>query len=227
MDKCVDLDSIHGKTAIISNMDDISFTTFLKIGLKPTTQGKFGALQSMLNGSGGYDFYKRLKMASREVALGKMHREAIFAKLQTITRQSEREHNIAMAKLTCDWWDELPEGASALEDRPSGIYRRPDMVFGIRLVPELAYQLDGQTYVTYLWAMRIPKLTRQAAGSGLYLLREKLAVGQWKDARFQIRDLREKRTLEEDCITNQSANLLEADIAAMNVMWSGSMPKAA
>jgi hypothetical protein len=101
------------------------------------------------------------------------------------------------------------------------------MVFGIRLAPEIAYEFEGQTYVTYLWAMGTPKLTRQAAGSGLYLLREKLAVGKWKDARFQIRDLREKKTFGDDCITNQSANLLEADIATMNVMWSGSMPQAA
>jgi hypothetical protein len=208
-------------------MDDISFTTFIKIGLKPTTQGKFGALQTMLNGSGGYDFYKKLKMASREVARGEMDREAIFEKLQAIKRPSEREHNIAMAKLTCEWWDQLADGAFALEDRPSGTCRRAEMVFGIRLVPELAYEVAGTTYVTYLWAMRMPKLTRQAAGAGLYLLREKLAVGKWKDARFQIRDLREKKTFEEDCITNQSANLLEADIAAMNAMWSGSMPKAA
>jgi hypothetical protein len=208
-------------------MDDIAFTTFIKIGLKPTTQGKFGALQSMLNKSGGgYDFYKRLKMASREVARGEMDRETIFAQLQTIKRASERDHNIAMAKLTCEWWDGMP-GATALPDRPAGTYRLAEMVFGIRLVPELAYSLGGETFVTYLWAMGMPKLTRQAAGAGLYLLREKLAAGKWNDARFQIRDLREKKTFQDDCITNQSANLLQADIAAMNVMWSGSMPTAA
>jgi hypothetical protein len=54
-----------------------------------------------------------------------------------------------------------------------------------------------------------------------------LAVGEFHDARFQIRDLREKKTFGEDCITNESASLLQADIAAMNVMWSGSLPKAA
>jgi hypothetical protein len=207
-------------------MDDISFTTFIKIGLKPTTQGKFGALQTMLNGSGGYDFYKRLKLASREVARGEMNRETIFEQLQTIKRESERNHNVAMAKLTCEWWDSLP-GAAALVERPTGTYRKPEMVFGIRLAPELTYKLGGYTYVTYLWAIRMPKLTRQAAGAGLHLLREKLAVDKFHEARFQIRDLREKKTFGEDCITNESANLLQADIAAMNVMWSGSLPKAA
>jgi hypothetical protein len=207
-------------------MDDISFTTFIKIGLKPTTQGKFGALQSMLNGTGGYDFYKRMKLASREVARGEADRETIFTQLQTIKRPSERDHNVAMAKLTCEWWDGL-SGATALNERPSGTYRRPGMVFGIRLAPELAYELEGQTYVTYLWAIRMPKLTRQAAGAGLHLLREQLATGKFKDARFQIRNLREGKTLGEECITNQSANLLQADIAAMNAMWLGSLPKAA
>jgi hypothetical protein len=207
-------------------MDDISFTTFIKIGLKPTTQGKFGALQSMLNGTGGYDFYKRMKMASREVARGEMPREQIFEHLQTIKRPSERDHNLQMAKATCDWWDSIP-GAKMLNERPSGTYRQPEMVFGIRLVPELAYELDGQKFVSYLWAVRLPKLSQQAAGAGLFLLREQLATGKFQDARFQIRDLRGQKTFEEDCITNSSANLLQADIAAMNAMWSGSLPNVA
>src|SRR6478672_636522 len=122
----------------IKRMDDISFTTFLKIGLMPTTQGKFGALHRMLNGSGGYDFYKRMKLASREVARGEMEREVIIAQLQTITRASERDHNVLMATRTCEWWDDL-DGATALEDRPSGTYKRDGMNFGIRLRPELAY----------------------------------------------------------------------------------------
>lgn len=207
-------------------MEDISFTTFIKIGLKPTTQGKFGALQSMLNGSGGYDFYKRMKLASREVARGEMDREAIFSQLETIKRPSEREHNVAMAKSTCDWWDTLA-GAAALNERPSGVYRRPGMVFGIRLVPELAYKMNGHKYVTYLWAIGIPKLTRQAAGAGLYLLRQQLATGAFEDARFQIRDLRQGATYDEDCISNQSPVLLQADIALMNVMSAGNLPEAA
>lgn len=207
-------------------MDDISFTTFLKIGLMPTTQGKFGALNRMLNGNGGYDFYKRMKLASREVARGEMDRDAIFAQLQSITRTSERNHNVLMATRTCEWWDEL-EGVDALVERPRGTYKRDGMDFGIRLQPELAYKQDGVIFVTYLWAIERPKLTSQAAGAGLYLLRSELTQGNFKDARFQIRDLRQKKTFGEDQITNESASLLQADIAAMNVMWLDSLPKAA
>jgi hypothetical protein len=207
-------------------MDDISFTTFIKIGLMPTTQGKFGTLQRMLNGSGGYDFYKRMKLASREVARGEVDRETIFAQLQTIKRASERDHNVAMAARTCEWWDDLI-GPIALAERPSGVYRRTGMDFGIRLQPELAYDWGSERRVTYLWAVDRPKLTRQAAGAGLHLLREELAKGSFKDARFEIRDLRQKKTFEEDCVTNASASLLQADIALMNAMWTGSLPKAA
>jgi hypothetical protein len=207
-------------------MDNISFTTFLKISLMPTTQGKFGALQRMLNGTGGYDFYKRMKLASREVARGEMEREVIFAQLQTITRSSERDHNVLMATRTCEWWDGL-NGAVPLAERPSGTHRREGMNFGIRLQPELAYELNGAIHVTYLWAIERPKLTKQAAGAGLSLLREELAHGNFKDARFEIRDLRQAKTFEADSITNESASLLQADIAAMNVMWTGTLPKAA
>jgi hypothetical protein len=180
----------------------------------------------MLNGTGGYDFYKRMKLASREVARGEVDRETIFAQLQTIKRASERDHNVAMATRTCEWWDDLV-GAVALVDRPSGIYRRTGMGFGIRLQPELAYEWNGEKRVTYLWAIDRPKLTSQAAGAGLHLLREELAKGPFKDAKFEIRDLRQKKAFEEDCITNASASLLQADIALMNAMWTGSQPKAA
>jgi hypothetical protein len=207
-------------------MDDISFTTFLKISLMPTTQGKFGALHRMLNGPGGYDFYKRMKLAAREVARGEVSSQEILSQLETIKRPSERSHNLLMATRFVEWLDSL-EGAVASLDRPSGTYKRPSMVFGIRVVPELVYTLAGTRYVTYLWAIGLPKLTRQAAGAGLYLLRQQLGTGKFKDARFQIRDLRQQKTLEEDCVTNQSPNLLEADIALLNTMWQGNMPKAA
>lgn len=207
-------------------MDDISFTTFIKVSLLPTTQGKFGTLQRMLNGSGGYDFYKRMKLAAREVARGESSSQDILAQLETIKRPAERKHNVIVASNFVEWWESI-DGASACKDRPNGTYKRPGMVFGIRLAPELAYELGGTVYVTYLWATALPKLSRQAAGAGLYLLREELAAGEFKNDRFQIRDLRAKKTWEEDCITNQSPKLLEADIALMNAMWGGNLPKAA
>ena len=45
-------------------MDGLSFTTFLKLTLMPTTQGKLGVLHRMHNSSDGYDFYKRLKLGN-------------------------------------------------------------------------------------------------------------------------------------------------------------------
>lgn len=207
-------------------MDDISFTTFIKISLMPTTQGKFGTLQRMLNGSGGYDFYKRMKLAAREVARGEVERQEVLSQLGTIKRAAERDHNLLMATRFGEWWDDL-EGAIASSDRPSGIYKKSDMVFGIKVTPELAYSLGGTTYVTYLWAVAMPKLTRQAAGAGLHLLRQQLGVGKFEDARFQIRDLRRSQTFEEDCINNQSPNILQADIALLNSMWQGTLSKAA
>jgi len=207
-------------------MDDISFTTFLKVSLMPTTQGKFGALQRMLNGPGGYDFYKRMKLAAREVARGEISSQEILFQLGTIKRPSERSHNLLMATRFVEWLDSL-EGAVASLDRPSGTYKKPNMVFGIRVVPELVYTLSGVRYVTYLWAIGMPKLTRQAAGAGLFLLRQQLGTGKFQDAKFQIRDLRQEKTLGEDCINNESPNILEADIALLNTMWLGNMPKAA
>ena len=207
-------------------MNDLSFTIFLKISLMATTQGKFGQLQRMHAGTGGYDFYKRMKLAAREVATGKTPASDVIAQLQTIKRESERAHNVQMATRFVDWWI-AQIGAIAKNERPSGVHKSQAMSFGIRMMPELAYEREGHLYVTYLWATNLPKLTRQAAGSGLHLLKDELAKGKFAKAHFQILDLRQKRLLNEDCITNQSASIALADIAQINAMWQDITPKAA
>lgn len=207
-------------------MDDLSFTTFLKIGLMPTTQGKLGQLERMHSGTGGYDFYKRMKLAAREVARGHTPSSEILGQLSSIKRESERNHNVQMATRFVDWWI-AQIAAVADADRPTGVYKTPTMAFGVRLSPELAYQQNGTSYVTYLWATNLPKLTRQAAGAGLFMLRSELAKGKFSSSKFQILDLRKQTLHEEDCITNQSSSILQADIAQINAMWKEVTPKAA
>ena len=115
--------------ATMSQMDNLSFTTFLKLSLLPTTQGRFGALQRMINSSKGYDFYKQMKFAAKGVARGEDDPNEILAKLAQIKNPVEREHNIRMAKNFLDWWSDQ-KGAVALTSRPSGIYRSSEMQFG-------------------------------------------------------------------------------------------------
>ncbi|NIJ19680.1 hypothetical protein FHS95_001349 [Sphingomonas naasensis] len=191
-----------------------------------TTQGKFGLLQRMHNGTGGYDFYKRMKLAAREVARGETPASSILSQLQSIKRDSERNHNVQMANHFVDWWI-AQIGAVAEAERPTGRYKTPEMNFGVRLTPELAYNCGAVSYVTYLWATNLPKLTRQAAGAGLFMLRSELAKDKFRKVKFQILDLRQKRLYEEDCITNQSSSILQADIAQINAMWKDIIPKAA
>ena len=207
-------------------MDDLSFTTFLKLALMPTTPGKFGVLNRMLTTSGGYDFYKRMKLAAQAVAQGKTPAEDVLSKLKKIKKDAERQHNLLMARRFLTWWSGM-HGAVALADRPKGIFRTPDMHFGVKLVPELAYQQEGSAYVTYLWATKMPRLTRQMAGVGLYMLRQEL-MSKVPGARFQILDLRQEVVFSEDCITNQTASLMAADIASINSIWASiALPKAA
>jgi predicted DNA-binding transcriptional regulator AlpA len=67
-------------------MDGLSFTTFLKLALMPSTQGKVGTLHRMMSSSDGYDFYKRLKLAGREVAFDASKAEEVLAQLATIKK---------------------------------------------------------------------------------------------------------------------------------------------
>jgi hypothetical protein len=216
----------HAGSVVPKIMDDLSFTTFLKIALLPSTQGKIGQIQRMHGGSGGYDFYKRMKLAAREVARGETSANEILQQLENIKRPAERIHNLAMATQFVEWWN-LQEGATALAERPAGVYKLPHMAFGVRVSPELAYAKDGIVYVTYLWATRLPKLTRQVAAAGLLMLRQELAKKAFENARFQILDLRQKKVLGEQLITNHSTSLLQADIAQLSAIWSDITPKAA
>jgi hypothetical protein len=131
-----------------------------------------------------------------------------------------------MATRFIDWWT-AQVGALPESERPTGVYKTPQMAFGVRLVPELAHKLSNDLFVTYLWATNSPKLTRQAAGAGLFMLRSELAKSKYTSAKFQILDLRQNRLHGEDCITNQSASILQADVAQINAMWQDIMPKAA
>jgi len=199
-------------------MKDLSLTTFLKIAAMPTTQGKLGVLSRMHNGAGGYDFYKRMKLAAREVARGEIPSEEILGKLANIKRASERVHNLQMATQFTGWWSSITD-AVARPDRPEGVYKLAGMAFGIRLVPELVYSQSGEIYVTYLWAMNLPKLTKQIAGMGLYMLRSELAERAFKQAKFQFLNLRNLEMFGEDNVTNQTASLLNADISQINAIW--------
>ena len=206
-------------------VENISFTTFLKVSLLPTTQGKLGLVHRMTNSPGGYDFYKRMKLAAQRVAAGEVNPEEVFAELETIKRQAERTHNLLMAQRFWAWWSAL-ENATVLEAVPKGVYRTPAMNFGIRIAPELAHNESGESVITYLWATRLPRLSRQVAGMGILLMKAQLSTAA-PNARLQIYDLRQERCYTEEEITNQSPDLLAADIALLNSIWPDSLSKAA
>ena len=199
-------------------MDDLSFTTFLKLALMPTMQRRLSELQRMHSGDRGYDFYKQMKFAAKGVARGEIDPDVIIANLETIKRPAERTHNVQMAKNFLTWWNSL-KGAEALTSAPNGTYKSDAMHFGIKMRPELAYVKDGTTYVVYLWATQLPAMTNQIAGAGLQILRGKLAAGTFKDAKFSLLNLRTMKTLTEELISNQSKTVAQADIASINELW--------
>ena len=207
-------------------MDGLSFTTFLKLTLMPSTQGKLNALHRMMSSSDGYDFYKRLKNAAREVAFDPTKANEVFAALATIKKDAERSHNVLMAKRFLNWWNEQA-GAKPSKERPAGRYKTPEMAFDIRLNPELVYEKDGTTFVTYLWATKLPRLARQTAASGLLMLRKELGKGIYSKAKFQILDLRQELVHTEAIVTNLAEDHLKADIALVNAIWVSAKPLAA
>lgn len=206
---------------------ELSFTTFLKVASLPSTVGRAGLINRLHTGEGGYDFYKRLKAAAQSVALDINAADDVLGKLASIKKDAERIHNLLMARRFLTWWQSLV-GAKAYLSPPKGIYTRDDLKFGVRLRPELCYEQAGQKFVTYLYATKMPKLTRHVAGEGLLMLRDRLGQGSWGQARFQILDLRQERVFsDETCITNSSASYLNADLAFINSIWPDALPKAA
>ena len=202
-------------------MDGLSFTTYLKLCLLPTTQGKTGELQRMHSSSSGYDFYKRMKLAAYEVAVGQTDPDEILAQLATIKRQAERDHNIQVATQFRDWWQEQAKsGAVPVANRPSGVFKRPAMPFNIRLKPELRYQVGSSDRVVYLWATAKPRLTKQVAATGLQILQEAFANTEYGHCEFSIFDLRQKRVLGVETISNASATNLNGDLAQIGAIWS-------
>ena len=210
----------------IVQMDGLSFTTFLKLALMPSTQSKVCTLHRMMSSSDGYDFYKRMNLAGREVALDPSKADEVFTQLATIKKDAERSHNLLMAKRFLNWWLAL-QGAVALQERPKGNYKTAEMAFSVRLRPELMYEYEGKRLVTYLWATKFPSLTKQAAAAGLLMLRKSLAAAPHADIRFQILDLRKEILHGEELISNVTEDHLAADIALVNAIWISAKPLAA
>lgn len=202
-------------------MDGLSFTTYLKLCLLPSTQAKTGVLQRMHGSSNGYDFYKRMKLAAQDVALGKLDPDVVLQQLSTITKKAEREHNTFVATKFRDWWKTKSEGGCiAYPERPAISFRRPDMPFNIRLKPELRYDDKGTDTVLYLWATATPRLTSQVAATGIFILREAFSKSKFKDCEFKIFDLRRDRILGSETISNATATHLSGDLAQIGAIWS-------
>lgn len=203
------------------SMDGLSFTTYLKLCLLPTTQGKTGELQRMHGSSRGYDFYKRLKLAAYDVAAGETDPDEILQQLSTIKRKAEREHNIQVATQFRDWWlKEASGGAVPNANRPSDTFKRPGMPFSIRLKPELRYEDGSSDKVVYLWATAKPRLTKQVAATGILILQEAFANTQYSQCDFRIFDLRQNRLLGSETISNASSTNLNGDLAQIGAIWS-------
>ena len=201
-------------------MDGISYTTYLKLCLMPSTQAKTGALQRMHSSSSGYDFYKRMKLAAQDVASGATNPNDILEQLSTIKRVSEREHNLFVATRFRDWWlAKAADGCVPHEERPRGEFQRPGMPFKVRLKPELRYIDNGVDKVVYLWATAKPQLTKQVAATGISILTEAFASSPYGNCEFEIFDLRKNRMLGSDTITNATATNLAGDLAQIGAIW--------
>lgn len=202
-------------------MEGLSFTTYLKICLLPSTQAKTGALQRMHGPGKGYDFYKRMKLAAQDVALGNLEPAIVLAQLANITRKAEREHNTFVATKFLEWWKvQLNDGCSAYDQRPAGAFARPNMPFEIRLKPELRFDDKGIDTVVYLWATANPRLTNQVAGTGILIMQEAFANTKFKDCEYKIFDLRRNRIMGSETITNATVTNLNADLAQIGSIWS-------
>lgn len=159
-----------------------------------------------------------MKLAAREVALGKTEFTSIESKLSEIKNAAEREHNLNMVRACHAWWT-AQNGYIPIDVQPKAIFENPDWKFGIRLAPELVYKNEDGKVVTYLWALKLPTLTRQVAGMGLHVLRQGFSDNEVMPANFQILDLRRQKVFGENLITNVSPQLLSADAALLNSIW--------
>lgn len=198
-------------------LDAVSFTTFLKICLQVSTTAKLREVDRLYGSEGGYDFYRMLKRVPYDFATGQLKAGQIAGFMASITRQAERNHNTQMAIAFSNWWNALGNPTD-IEVPPPRKFKPKGHDFKIRIAPELAYKLNGQRSVVYLWAVAKPALTNQVAGSGLLLLRQALDGTKYKNYQKQILDLRKGKLFDESFITNQSPIILSADLAAFEAI---------
>lgn len=190
-------------------MPTISLNAFLKILSKnsPQKAQEYGRYLS----PGGYDFYWRLKEAAHKLTIGGANYEECVSSISKISRQVEREHNLA-ALLQLNIWL-CKSGASDYFDPPSEDVRSPVGHLTVRLEPTFGCRIQDRRFLIHLWATKGVSLTRNVAGCGLYLLEQHLCIEEQQDCMPAILDLRRPAFISADKLPSTIGPMVASEFA--------------
>lgn len=199
-------------------MDTVALTTFLKICSLKSTNAKINQISRLVNGAGGYDYYKSLKAMAPKLALGNLTTDDIPSEVGHLSRKHERDDNGNAALTFAKWWAGQKLSPSFVTP-PSTKFKPKGCNFSIRLKPEIAFEAEGQRVVLQFWCVAQPKLDAAIAGLGIFLMREKLKKGDFSTAQFKMLDVRSGKLFDEKSIPNNGGVILSADVAQFNSIW--------
>ncbi len=188
-------------------MHHIQFTTFLKL-LSQTTQEKARSYRRY-DEPGGYDFYQSFKRGAEGITIKGEALDRAAHSIEALSNPVERVHNRAALTALVDWLG----ARNTFFEPPRGVYRSPSKALTVSLKPEVCRTHKGRRQVIAVWNTKDVILTPTVAGVGIYMLRSKLARGDYADCTFHVLDLVRGKLYGPASIPNHVDSLLAAEFA--------------
>lgn len=188
-------------------MHRIHFTTFLKL-LSQTTQEKARSYRRY-DEPGGYDFYQSFKRGAEGITTKGETLERASGAIEALSNLVEREHNRSALASLATWLG----ARNTFFDPPRGFYRSPSKTLTVVLKPEICRSHKERRQVIAAWNTKDVALTPTVAGVGIYMLRTKLARGEYVDCSFHVLDLVRGKLYGPASIPNHVESLLGAEFA--------------
>ena len=190
-------------------MPNVSLNAFLKILSKSSPQkaAEYGRYLT----PGGYDFYWMLKDAIRARTLGGKDLAESSEAISKIDRLVEKKHNLGALTSFDKWLKAL--GPVEFFECPTGSRSSPEERLKIKLEPAFGYIWKGQRRIVQTWASQSVTLPRNVAACGLYLLKEKICIGEFADCTPTILDLKRRELFISDLLPPMTGATVASELA--------------
>jgi hypothetical protein len=194
---------------------ELAFSTFVKLLELPAAR-KAMTLRGFQRG-GGFSYWRPLQTLAPDVARRRLDLAAIQAKMSVMAKGHQRKYNENALTNLAKW--AARKKILVRTRREKVVVPLGSSGLSVRLEPELAFSVDGRSYLMHIWATNDPSLTDETLSMGLYFFRNEFRKAHREDAQYVIFDCVKNRIFSEINIFDSAEDMLEAQCSLLDKIW--------